>query len=109
MGYYTDYKIERDGSSNLTDIETMCQQLEKISDYSFEPEGSHEISCNHSKWYDHEENMREFSKLYPEVVFTVTGEGEEGGDLWKRYYKNGKMQAAHAEIIFPPFDESKLE
>lgn len=107
MGYYTDYTIEHDGAEKLT--EKMMAKLETISEYSFEEEGPQSFRNSYAKWYEHEEHMRKFSKLYPKVVFTVTGEGEEGGDLWKRYYKNGKMQEAYAEITYSPFDESKLE
>ncbi len=107
MGYYTDYKIEHDGSEELT--EKMSLQLEGIAGYSFEVEGPNELRNYHAKWYEHEDNMRTFSKLYPKILFTVEGHGEESGDEWRRYYKNGKCQIAQAEITYPPFDESKLE
>jgi hypothetical protein len=35
--------------------------------------------------------------------------GEEGGDMWKRYYKNGKVQVANAKITYDEYDETKLE
>ena len=107
MGYYTDYRIEHDGSANLTP--EVCTQLERITGYSFEEESDNELCNYHAKWYEHEEQMKELSKLHPEVLFTVEGNGEEAGDHWRRYYKYGKVQVAQAEITFPPFDESQLE
>lgn len=61
------------------------------------------------KWYQHEEDMVRFSKEYPDTVFELTGEGEDAGDLWRKYFKNGKVQVCDAIITYPPFDESKLE
>lgn len=61
------------------------------------------------KWYDHNEELAEFSKKYPTWLFILFGEGEESGDIWKRYYLNGKVQEAVAKITFDEFDEKKLK
>ena len=60
------------------------------------------------KWYDHDKTMRELSAQYPDVLFTLTGEGEEPGDLWVKYYKGGKCHEAETRIIFEEFDKEKL-
>ena len=77
------------------------------------PDAAHAITetgrnNNSSKWYDHEEHLRDFSKKYPGILFELHGEGEESTDLWKQYYKDGKMQTCKAELSYPPFDEKKL-
>jgi hypothetical protein len=61
------------------------------------------------KWYDAEDDLREISKEFPEVLFELHGEGEDVGDIWNEYFKNGKVQYCKAEIVIPPFDESKLK
>ncbi len=61
------------------------------------------------KWYGHEKDMKAFSRHFPDLVFKLEGRGEEPGDLWVKYFKNGKMQRCHAKITFAPFDENKLE
>lgn len=97
MGYYTDY----DASENSLEIQ---EAIEKISDYS----GWHDGKLNDVKWYDHEEHCGEVSKMFPDQVIKLSGAGEESGDIWVKYFKNGKCQVAEAKITFEPFDESKL-
>ena len=61
-----------------------------------------------SQWHEHEEDMRKLSAAAGCYLFTLTGEGEESGDQWRKYFKGGKMQVARAHIQFDAFDESKL-
>ena len=101
MGYYTRYSIKHDEiNPAVTDV--IDEALEKIWDgYSpFDEE------C---KWYEHEDDMKEFSKRFPNVLFTLSGEGEEAGDIWKKYFKNGKVQVSKARIIVDDFEESELK
>ena len=82
---------------------SLNKKLQEISGYSIE------FGCNDSyKWYIHEQDMKELSKIYPETTFLLEGEGEDSEDIWRKYFKNGKMQVCKAEIVFPAFDESKL-
>jgi hypothetical protein len=60
------------------------------------------------KWYDWEKDMRKLSKIFPDILFELHGDGEESDDLWKAYFKNGKMQRCHAITVFEEFDERKL-
>lgn len=61
-----------------------------------------------SQWRDHEADMRKLSAAAPGFLFILSGEGEEAGDLWKKYFKGGRMQEARARVEFDEFDESKL-
>lgn len=105
MGYYTRYSIEM--SNQITnqekgsDIFLVYGELIKHIDY--DPFGE---SC---KWYDCEKDMKSFSKSYPNVLFKISGEGEESGDIWVKYFQNGLMQTCKAEIVIPPFDPAKLK
>lgn len=60
------------------------------------------------RWYDHEKEMKQLSKEFPDVLFKLHGEGENNGDIWDKYFMGGKMQSCYAEIMCPPFDRSKL-
>ena len=99
MGYYTRHKLEIiEGNDNFTDYE---KEISDSAGYSlcFEEE---------IKWYDHEDVMRIYSLKHPGTVFKLIGEGEENGDIWHEYYKNGLMQRCKAEIIIEPFNENLL-
>lgn len=66
------------------------------------------IACDMVKWYDCIEDMKKVSTLFPNVTIEIHGEGEENGDLWNAYFKNGKAVVYRAEIIYPEFNEEDL-
>jgi hypothetical protein len=100
MGYYTVYTLEIiEGDDYKTDHE---EGIVNLTDYNYLFEES-------VKWYDHEEDMLKYSKMHPNVLFELIGNGEESGDQWKAYFKNGKMQSCPAIITFDEYDESKLK
>lgn len=61
------------------------------------------------KWYEHDEEMLRVSMKFPQVLFTLRGEGEEHGDLWVKYYLAGKTQCSNGVVTFDPFDKDKLK
>jgi len=100
MGYYTRHELEIvQGDNNETDYQ---EEISELADYGY-------LFDNECKWYEHEKDMREYSKKYPETVFALKGEGEESGDIWTEYYKDGKMQRAKAKIVVDDYNESLLE
>ena len=61
-----------------------------------------------SAWRSHEKDMKAYSLQYPTTLFEFMIEGEEYGDIWKKYFKNGKVQVCKAKITFDAYDEDKL-
>lgn len=125
MGYYTRYELEvKEGNSYLMAKKMLeeCDSSDRF--YAFEraledfvedlDEKSGNgfilslVSGDEVKWYEHEEDMKFLSKQYPDILFKLHGEGEENGDIWDKYFMNGKMQHCHAVMSIPPFDKSKL-
>lgn len=106
MGYYTHYKIamdvpDVDAPRPLTEYDLRTLLVAHIGHDPFDGE------C---KWYDHERDMRTFSGMYSHVLFTLDGEGEENGDVWRKYFRAGKMQEERlAKWEPPPFDPAKLK
>ena len=102
MGYSTKYTLSF--FKGFEDEVEVNENLSSISGYDLDFFYG-EPDC---KWYDHEKHMKLLSQIYPETTFLLEGEGEESGDIWRKYFKNGKMQVCKAKIVFPAFDESKL-
>jgi len=106
MGYYTRFKLETNDPEVMEELlKKEIRSYGKTFDYLFDIDGD---SYDCYKWYDHETDMKEVSKEFPGVLFTLRGEGEESGDLWLKYFKDGKMQSCPAKIVFDSYDESKL-
>lgn len=101
MGYYTDY----DFSNNRQEVIDAIDTISGYGGWNGSPNGKYiEV-----KWYKHAEHMKQVSLMFPDEVLTLEGVGEESEDIWKAYYKNGKVHHANAVISFEPFDESKLK
>ncbi len=100
MGYYTTHSLDLEGAGDEFDnIIADLRENNECAEYALDENGDAEESC---KWYDSSKDLKEFSKKYPDVLFTLHGEGEEPGDLWNEYFKNGKNQHCAGEITYPP-------
>ena len=63
---------------------------------------------NICKWYEHELQMARLSREWPGAVFELSGSGEDETDLWKKYFRNGQIHTAIAEITYQPFNPEML-
>lgn len=106
MGYYSEYSLE---VLNTPDPTAVIQQLRKECEWAEGGLNDNGSSRERMTWYDHEDDLRTFSKKHPQLVFKLTGYGEGRGDDWDKYFQDGKMQACRAVVTKPPFDPSKLE
>lgn len=102
MGYYMDFKVEvAYGDLSNSDF---TRQASNIAQY--------DIALSNifsAKWCDHEKDMKEISKSFPDVLFQLEGHGEDLDDLWVKYFKNGMMQVCKAQIIFEDYDPRKMK
>lgn len=88
MGYYTTFYLDVDGE-NGDDIH---QEITKDHDL---------VETPSQKWYDHEQDMLQYSLKYPNNMIRLEGWGEcPEEDIWVKYFKNGKMQHSKAKITF---------
>lgn len=61
----------------------------------------YDLLCEEMKWYEYNEDMVALSKMFPDTLFELYGEGEDSEDIWKLTVKNGKSYWVAAKIVFP--------
>lgn len=98
MSYKTSFKLEVIGDSDIDHEEEINQEYN----------GGYNLFEDSQSWYTWDEDMKEYSLRYPELLFKLEGIGDMYDDVWKCYFKNGKMQECPAIITFDDYDESKL-
>ena len=49
-------------------------------------------------WEGHTHYLDHLSRAWPEVLFTLHGEGEQPPDDWREYYRNGQLWAVSAGL-----------
>ena len=117
MGYYTAYSLQvrvpgdptpEEVMLGLTDDLTIINALRdeyEEAEFAFDEDGG----CNnHTKWYEHDGDLREFSERFPRCLFVLSCQGEEG-EQWIEYFKDGKYCMIEPIITWPEFDESLLK
>lgn len=117
VGYYTNFKVSfkqvagqdphlpfLQSDEPVACVPTLNMLLDSAYD-TFSPNG---WSTDQLKWYEWESDMMEASARMPGVLITLTGSGEEDGDLWRAYFLDGRVQSVRPSIEFPPFDPAQL-
>jgi hypothetical protein len=103
LGFFKeDAKTEVDNKLEI--VKALREFAPDVEDF-LDEDGS---TNDEDSWPGMDEEMREFSKQWPDVVFYIHGEGEEDPDLWDAYYKNGQAQYCPAVITYPDYCESEL-
>jgi hypothetical protein len=99
MGYYTDHKISiLDGD---VDIDDLAQRLEDMTGYHVEVAHKDAVLLQEAKWYECEEDMKALSRDNPHIIFLVEGEGEENGDIWRAFVKDGQWSYQKVQYTWP--------
>ena len=115
MGYYTCYSMEVRKIKDRKEFNDLLEALKAreilatenqygtFSGANFYDEDHIALfaSYDECKWYDHTYDMVVISKLFPNMVFRLSGEGEARYDMWHEYFHNGEAEECRAQIIFP--------
>jgi hypothetical protein len=108
MGYYTNYNLNAYDKDGNEDDKTLRSILS--IDRKKNPKGSELFYVIYeggisSKWYSHEDDLKEISSKFPSTLFILKGEGETNSDMWIKYFRNGKMQVRRAKITYDEIDD----
>jgi len=114
MGYYSTFELEiRHLHSGDVVVESLSEKIiekfrseNEFAEYCLRPNG---LSDGESKWYESEDDLRDLSKGYPELLFVLLGLGEDH-ERWVTYANNGKSytEDAKIKITYPKFSIDKL-
>jgi hypothetical protein len=117
MGYTTSFKLcvvvglGQDVDTSALNFDLM--QIARFQTQTGWTARTHSIVCVYGiqdvKWYDHEEDLLGLSSKYPQFLFMLRGAGDDPGDIWIKYFKDGQIQSECARISLPAFDEKKLK
>lgn len=95
MGYYTRYDIRILDAKTPAETDAVLAALEKVSGYVGLTEGA-------IKWYAHEADCLQVSREFPGITIRLYGEGEEQGDVYVKFFKNGMMEVHKPDAWVPP-------
>lgn len=106
MGYYTDHslKVKNLNSQDNARLEQVLRDKELIGYAFWEPTFYNDFVeypvYDSVKWYEAESDMKEISEMFPDAVFELSGIGEDFGDVWRSYFKNGECEHCPGEIVY---------
>ena len=104
MGYYTRYwlTVEVNSLDEMKKIVAKFNEIYQYNELDINSIGEGGIEAEfESTWYSHDEDMKQLSRLFPNYVFQLEGQGEDREDWWISCYKNGEVATSNAEIVPP--------
>ena len=76
------------------------KELERV-----EERGIYAVLEDSLKWYNHEDDMCKLSAMFPDLYFTLEGDGEEFDDFWRKLFHDGQcIGCVDGEIYYPEFN-----
>lgn len=105
MGYYTNYTLNiiKDPSN---EIEAFKKELENY----FTNTEVDDLLDDYleAKWYDWSVDLEGVSKKFPNMLFLLSGDGEEPLDIWNCYFCNGKSHYREIQTYWEKFDAEEF-
>lgn len=118
MGHYTSYNLDVNNVKSQAEHEAI---INKLIEFKIWGDALHDGEWNEkrrsssfynydvARWHDHDQDMIELSKVFPEMTFNLCGTGEDADDRWYTLYRNGEYETIYAEIVWPEPQRIKWE
>lgn len=106
MGYNTKFSLEISGVEGLTDRQKESLYKERVDKDYTDIGAIYTEQVEEVRWYDYLQDLDRISAKYPNVLFQLTGWGEETGDYWRTWFRNGRHVSVDA--TFPEVDLTQL-
>lgn len=103
MGYETSHNLNIEGDSpTITEVARMLAGRGRNSEDGADRTTEWELTLEGrpTTWYDCTENMQDISRHWPDTLFIIRASGENPGDQWVEYHRNGQVQREER----PPWD-----
>lgn len=84
MGYYTNYRLYVPDVDPIV-ADDLQREIDKMNVFQDNDVKSNYLYA-YDKWYDYEKDMCILSKRFPEILFELSGEGDDSDDLWITYF-----------------------
>lgn len=110
MGYYTRYTGSVTGPTEwLEEFKKDARNGATFGHYGESLDGwldGEFFGGDTAKWYECSSDMAALSSKYPALLFILDGEGEEAGDIWRAWARNGNIKMVQAMVVI---DEPDLD
>lgn len=105
MGYYTTFELGVDDTGadpiSLAQFNKDIEEEYEFGSYDLQVKWLVNRDCDNMKWYDWKEDVEKLSLRYPNLILWLRGDGEEAGDVWKAWFRNGKSVVVKPKLDFP--------
>ena len=107
MGYYTGYTLYayKDGGLTNKEEEKIIEELHQRDIFLDSGDLTYGLFYEGKCWL--EDEVKTVSKLFPDVIFEMYGDGDDSEDFWKGYYLNGAETICRGTIVYEECDLSR--
>ena len=111
MGYYTSFELTYEGATEAEVVAALREEVAYLGHRFLEglcptcgqarPSMTLDrIFEETMKWYSWEADLAAVSRALPGATLTLSGEGEEQGDVWRAVAKDGEVTVRRARLVF---------
>lgn len=113
MGYYTNFRltlIDTKTGDEIRPESTVYEEVKKTFLKVFGEKESNDCSYFDEladggvfswRWYEHHTDMKKMAEAFPNIHFSLEGQGEDPEEIWIKDYWGKKFCVRRATIVFP--------